>query len=110
MRVFLFGTGAMSCLFAARLAGAAQVTLLGTWGEAIDAIRERGILFEESHESRTARVEAEFLGATLAPLSSDFPRGAPANRALRKRAGWGTSPRPAPCGDHDPETNGTREC
>jgi 2-dehydropantoate 2-reductase len=67
MRVFLFGTGAMSCLFAARLSGAAHVTVLGTWAEAIDAIRERGILFEESHESRTARVEAEFLGATLVP-------------------------------------------
>jgi 2-dehydropantoate 2-reductase len=68
MRVFLFGTGAMSCLLAARLSGAAQVTVLGTWAEAIEAIRERGILFEESHVSRTARVEAEFLGSTLAPV------------------------------------------
>jgi len=67
MRVFLFGTGAMSCLFAARLSGVSQVTVLGTWAEAIDAIRQRGILFEESHQSRTARVEAEFLGTKLDP-------------------------------------------
>jgi len=69
MRIYLFGTGAMSCLFAARLARAVQVTVLGTWAEAITAIRDRGILFEDSRESRTVRVDAEFLGTKL-PLSN----------------------------------------
>jgi 2-dehydropantoate 2-reductase len=67
MRVFLFGTGAMSSLFAARLAGAADVTLLGTWAEAIDAIRRRGILLEDSSGSRTIQVKADYIGAELDP-------------------------------------------
>jgi 2-dehydropantoate 2-reductase len=67
MRVFLFGTGAMSSLFAARFACAADVTLLGTWAEAIDAIRRRGILLEDSSGSRTIRVKADYLGAKLDP-------------------------------------------
>ncbi len=67
MRVILFGTGAMSCLFAARLSKVAHVTLLGTWTEAIAAIRERGVLFEDSGESRTARVHADYLGTPLTP-------------------------------------------
>jgi 2-dehydropantoate 2-reductase len=67
MRVFLFGTGSMSCLFAARLSSVAQVTMLGTWTEAIEAIRRRGILCEELHESRTSLVETEFLGTAAAP-------------------------------------------
>ncbi len=66
MRVLLFGTGAMSCLFAARLAGVAQVTMIGTWAEGIEAIRQRGILFEDSQTLRPVPVEAEYLGATLA--------------------------------------------
>jgi 2-dehydropantoate 2-reductase len=67
MRVILMGTGGMSCLFAARLSKAAHVTLVGTWTEAITAIRERGILLEDSQESRTARVHADYLGAPLTP-------------------------------------------
>lgn len=67
MRVALFGTGAMSCLFAARLARAAEVALVGTWTEAITAIRERGILFEDSREPRTVQVQAGYLGAPIAP-------------------------------------------
>jgi 2-dehydropantoate 2-reductase len=69
MRVFLFGTGAMSSLFAARLARAAQVTLLGTWTAAIDAIRCHGILIEDLLESRTVRINAEFLGEKLEPAN-----------------------------------------
>jgi len=67
MRVLLFGSGAMSCFFAARLAGVAQVTIIGTWVEGIDAVRQRGVLLEDSQGIRTVRVEAEYLGADLAP-------------------------------------------
>jgi 2-dehydropantoate 2-reductase len=66
MRVILFGTGAMSCLFAARVSQVAQVTVLGTWTEAIRAIRERGIQFEDSHGARIVRAGAEYLGTPLA--------------------------------------------
>jgi 2-dehydropantoate 2-reductase len=67
MRVTLFGTGAMSCLFGARLSQVAQVTIIGTWADSIRAIRERGILLEESCGSRTFRTGAEYLGAPLEP-------------------------------------------
>jgi 2-dehydropantoate 2-reductase len=67
MRVVLFGTGAMACLFGARLSRAAHVSLVGSWNEAISAIRERGILFEDSQETRTVRVQADYLGAPFVP-------------------------------------------
>jgi 2-dehydropantoate 2-reductase len=65
--IIIFGAGAMACLFAARLAQVAQVTLVDTWAEAISAIRERGILYEDSQGSRIVRVHAEDLGTPLAP-------------------------------------------
>ena len=63
-RVLIFGAGAMATLFAARLAGAAQVALLDTWSEAIDAVRERGILLEDSSGSRIVKVDAGYLGSS----------------------------------------------
>lgn len=65
MRVYLFGTGAMSCLFAARLSQVARTTMLGTWGDAIETARRRGILYEDSRGSRRADVQAEYLGSHL---------------------------------------------
>jgi 2-dehydropantoate 2-reductase len=42
--ILIVGTGAMSCLFAARLAASgSQVTLLGTWPEALAALRQDGV-------------------------------------------------------------------
>jgi 2-dehydropantoate 2-reductase len=67
MRVFLFGTGAMACHFAVRLSSVSDVTLLGTWTEAIETIRRQGILCEDEHERRTVRIRAEYLGSDLAP-------------------------------------------
>jgi 2-dehydropantoate 2-reductase len=69
MRVYLFGTGAMSCLFAARLSGIADTTMIGSWTEAIAALRERGIVFEDSAQSRPIPVAAEYLGTKLAPCN-----------------------------------------
>lgn len=68
MRVFLFGTGAMACLFASRMAGTAQVTLLGNWEEAVRAIRERGVIVEEGGRTRTVHVNAALFGTPLDPV------------------------------------------
>jgi 2-dehydropantoate 2-reductase len=70
MIVTIFGTGAMACLFGARLSRVAQVTLLGTWAEGIAAIRERGIRFDDCGESLTVPVQAEYLGVQIEP--ADF--------------------------------------
>jgi 2-dehydropantoate 2-reductase len=67
MRVILFGTGAMACFFGARLSPAAHVTLVGTWTEGIEAIRQHGILVEDFRGSRTVQVQAEYIGARLMP-------------------------------------------
>ncbi len=42
----IIGTGAMACLFGARLASVAHVTLVGTWPEGLAALREHGITVE----------------------------------------------------------------
>ena len=68
MRIIIFGAGAMSCLFAARLAQVAQVTLIDEWKQAIDSIRERGILYEDSVCTRTAEVCAAHLGAPVSAV------------------------------------------
>jgi 2-dehydropantoate 2-reductase len=67
MRIILFGAGAMACLFAARLSQVARVILIDTWSEAITAIRERGIVYEDAREVRIVKVQAEFLGASVPP-------------------------------------------
>ena len=67
MRVIIFGSGAMGSLFAARLAAVAQVTVIDTWTEAVQAIRERGIVLEEPDRTLTVRLEAESTGARVDP-------------------------------------------
>lgn len=54
----IVGTGAMACLFGARLAQHAQVTLLGTWGEAIQAINAGGIRLDQGDSELLASVRA----------------------------------------------------
>ena len=51
MRVAVLGTGALGCVFAARLAATAEVWVLGTWSEAVAAIGERGIRIHEDDET-----------------------------------------------------------
>ena len=42
--ILILGTGALACLFAARYSAAgAPVTLLGTWPEGLEAIRQQGV-------------------------------------------------------------------
>jgi len=45
MRIAIFGVGAMGCLFGARLSPLADVTLIGTWPEQIDALRRARLRF-----------------------------------------------------------------
>ena len=59
MRIVLFGTGAMACLFGARLARVAEVILVGSWAEGIAAIRDRGILLEDGPSTETIPVSAQ---------------------------------------------------
>ena len=43
-RVLIVGTGALACLFAARLSSTGvQVAMLGTWAEGLHALREHGV-------------------------------------------------------------------
>ena len=46
--ILILGTGALACLFAARYSAAgAPVTLLGTWPEGLEAIRQQGVRLVE---------------------------------------------------------------
>jgi len=49
--ILIVGTGAMACLFAARLSPLVEVTMLGSWKEGIQALRERGVRIMESDGS-----------------------------------------------------------
>ncbi|MFN8594705.1 MAG: 2-dehydropantoate 2-reductase [Anaerolineae bacterium] len=46
MQISIIGTGAMATLFAARLSDVADVSMIGTWREALTAIREHGITID----------------------------------------------------------------
>lgn len=48
MRVAVLGTGALGCVYAARLSEHAEVWMVGTWAEAIAAVAQRGVLVHEA--------------------------------------------------------------
>jgi 2-dehydropantoate 2-reductase len=51
--IVIIGTGALACLFAARLTGIGiEVTMLGTWVEGLAALNERGVLLEQADGSK----------------------------------------------------------
>jgi len=58
MKVTLLGTGAMACLMGYRLAPWAEVTLLGTWLEAVKALSTRGLVVEDGRGEKTIRLRA----------------------------------------------------
>jgi 2-dehydropantoate 2-reductase len=69
--VTIAGTGAMACLFGARLSSHADVTLLGTWPEGLAALQEGIRLVEGDGSERTYTVRAtsdptECAGTTMA--------------------------------------------
>jgi len=67
MRITICGTGAMACLFGARLARHAEVTLVGTWPEGIEAIRAGGIRVEGGESVTATGIASAALGAQVAP-------------------------------------------
>lgn len=68
--IVLFGTGALGCLFGARLAQAgAHVTLVGGWPEALAAISARGIRVDDAAGSTIARVNTARRSDTLPPAN-----------------------------------------
>jgi 2-dehydropantoate 2-reductase len=56
--LLIVGTGAMACLFGARLSPLVRVTLLGTWQDGLTSLRTEGIRLEDDGFSRTAPVHA----------------------------------------------------
>ncbi len=56
MRIALLGTGAMGTLFGVRLAPVAEVWMLGTWAEALQAARVHGLRLTTHQGEETARV------------------------------------------------------
>ncbi len=54
----IVGTGAMACLFGARLAPHTQVTLLGSWKEGLKALRDCGIKLTDGEVESTHPVRA----------------------------------------------------
>lgn len=69
--VLIVGTGAMACLFGARLAPHARVTMLGTWPEGLAALRADGIRLQVNGMVQTTPVQAtdnpgDCFGARLA--------------------------------------------
>lgn len=67
-RVAIFGTGALACLFGARLARAhVDVTLVGTWQEALRAIAAHGVHVEDGPASWSAPVSTVHVGQSVPP-------------------------------------------
>lgn len=56
--LLIVGTGAMACLFGARLAPHAEVTLLGSWAAGLQALQRDGIRLEENGRARQVNVRA----------------------------------------------------
>lgn len=57
-RLLIVGSGALACLFGAKLAASTEVTLLGTWREGLEAIQQDGIRLETADGTKVARVRA----------------------------------------------------
>jgi 2-dehydropantoate 2-reductase len=65
--LIIAGTGAMACLFGARLAQVARVTLTGSWDAGLAAIRESGIAVDEPPGRPPVTVATAPWHAAIAP-------------------------------------------
>jgi 2-dehydropantoate 2-reductase len=52
--ILIVGTGAMACLFAARLAPHAEITLLGTWEGGLRALKEKGVRLQQVDQNEAS--------------------------------------------------------
>jgi 2-dehydropantoate 2-reductase len=89
--VIIAGTGAMACLFGARLSAAGvPVTLMGTWADGLKAIRRDGIRVKEpdgreiAYPARTARDPGK---VQKSPLALVCVKSWQTERATRQLAG-----------------------
>lgn len=68
MRMVVLGSGALGCVYAARLAGQAEVWMLGTWAEGIAAVQRDGIrVTDPDGNTWQARVQATSDPADVPP-------------------------------------------
>lgn len=65
LRLTVVGTGAMACLFGARLASVAGITLTGSWSDGIEAVRTRGIVVGDPPDCISVPVSASLWGSTI---------------------------------------------
>lgn len=86
MKIGILGTGAMGSLFAAYLAPHADVTVLGTWRDAVDTINARGICVERDGKIEFARVRATHEPRALARV--DFSIVAVKAHQTERAAQW----------------------
>jgi len=70
MRIALLGTGALGTLFGVRLAGVAEVWMLGTWREALEAARRHGLRLITPQGEETAFVAAAEDPAEVPPCDA----------------------------------------
>src|SRR5512147_3242486 len=69
MQISIIGTGAMATLFAARLSDVADVSMIGSWREALDAIREHGICIDGESCCHSVHTAADPDNAPAADLA-----------------------------------------
>lgn len=69
MKIAVVGVGAMGSVYAGLLAdGGNEVWAIDTWGEHVDAIRERGLRVEGASGDRTVRLQATTDAAEVGPV------------------------------------------
>jgi len=85
MRIGIIGTGAMGCLFAARLAPLADVTVLGTWQEGVRTLQTFGVRLRENGQEIMAPVRARSNPEEVEPvdLALVLVKGSHTERAAR---------------------------
>lgn len=82
MTIAIIGTGAMACLFGARLSRVGDVVLIGTWADAIDAVERDGI-HVEGEGTFSARAAGDPADAPPAELAVVLVKTYQTERAAR---------------------------
>jgi 2-dehydropantoate 2-reductase len=85
MQIGIIGTGAMGCLFAAKLAPLADVTVLGTWRQGVQALQTSGVRLRENGGEATVPVRAQSDPGEVEPvdLAIVMVKGYQTERAAR---------------------------
>ncbi len=87
--VLIIGTGAMACLFAARLSAAGTtVTMLGTWSEALEALSKHGVRLTDAN-GVTSQYPVK-VAHTLSSVTDSDSDCTPAKYALVLVKSWQT--------------------